>query len=125
MKLKRRISRAERAALGRRLAKLQIDWGRPTAETSEAVWELVSPPLGVRISNLASDETTAKQALVVIFDCALLAGCNGSMFTVNAAFDALAARWSLTFRRALDRGPARCAYDMRPKTVRAAQRDLI
>jgi len=125
MKLQRRISRAERAAQGRRLARLKIHWGRPSAETSEAVWELLSPSLGVCASDLSLDETTAKQALVVVLDCALLAGRNGSMFTVNAAFDALATRWSPTFRRALDQGPARCSYDMRPRTVRTARRDLM
>jgi|SRR5215813_12220260 len=65
MKSQRRISRVERSAQGRRLAKLKIHWGRPTAETSEVVWELLSPSLGVCTPDLASDEATATQALVV------------------------------------------------------------
>ena len=87
MTLQRRISRAERAAQGRGLAERQINWGRPTAETSEAVWDLVSPFLGVRISDLASDETTATQALVVTL--AVHRGCSALLPTHRRHFQRL------------------------------------
>ena len=98
--------------------------GAPTAATASAVWALVGPvltqaKLGVRgrvpltldeiatslLPRLAEDEkamakTTAQKALVVALDAVIVAGRDRRVLTVNMVADALARRWSPTFRNA-------------------------
>jgi hypothetical protein len=116
-----------------------LKWGRPTEKTAEFVWTLLKDMLPVQLDNLMpkrgkqqpptgteyeQDVHIAKQSLVVALDCAITAGNRGAMLTKNLLFDALARRWSRSYRRAQRRG-ARVSYDMRPETVERALRQLL
>jgi hypothetical protein len=101
--------------------------GAPTAGTAEAVWTLVEPVLDVDLTNLttrgpnrAAAELTAKQALVVGLEAAVVAGRDRQRWTINRAFDALAKVWSPTFREAR----ATRSWDMSAETVKTARREL-
>jgi len=80
------------------------------------------PRIGDLIAWQASN--TAQQALVIALDAAILAGEDGRMLTTNLVFDALAARWSDHYCRALDDGPARVSYEMHPDVLDASLQDL-
>src|SRR5262245_11957321 len=109
-------------------------WNQPTPATASSVWTLLAKELPVQIDSLmpkrrrpAEDATSAmiaKQSFLVALDCALVAGADGRMLTLNSIFDSLARRWSVHFRRAM-RGGAGTAYDMREETIKAAWRDLL
>jgi hypothetical protein len=101
--------------------------GAPSAATAEAVWALVKPVLDVDLAklcgpgpDLAAAELTAKQALVVGLEAAVVAGRDRERWTINWAFDALAKVWSPTFRKARTRK----SRDMRRETVKTARREL-
>jgi hypothetical protein len=101
--------------------------GAPSAATAEAVWALVKPVLDVDLAklcgpgpDLAAAELTAKQALVVGLEAAVVAGRDRERWTINRAFDALAKVWSPTFRKA----GTRKSRDMRRETVKTARREL-
>ncbi len=101
-------------------------WQRPTVETAEAVWKLVGRALRrVRLNDLATDDLTAKQALTVALDAAVLAGKRGAMLTTNLVFDTLASRWSDNYRAVRASTGATCSWQMKPSTVRASWRDLL
>ena len=61
---------------------------------------------------------------MIALDAAILAGEDGRMLTTNLVFDALAARWSDHYCRALDDGPARVSYEMHPDVLDASLQDL-
>ena len=78
-----------------------------------------------RIGNLVPwQRGTMPQALVVALDAAILAGEDGRMLTTNLLFDTLAARWSDTYRKAVDAGPARISYEMHPDVLDASLQEL-
>src|SRR5262245_37497730 len=101
--------------------------GAPSPVTAEAVWALVNPVLDVDLADLcgrgpdrAAAELTAKQALVVGLDAAVVAGRDRQRWTINRAFDALAKVWSPTFRGAR----ATRSWDMSAETVKTDRREL-
>jgi hypothetical protein len=110
--------------------------GVPEASTVDAIWKLLQPARpGLNVTVLCSSvarrlpdvereaaETTVKQALVVALDAAVRAGRDRDLFYFNSVFEALAQRWSLTYRNAC---PARRSHDMLEGTLKAAQRDLV
>jgi hypothetical protein len=132
-----RVSAEDRRLYRARLGS-DLKWGRPTEPTAEVVWSLLKgwdsavllddllprPGNGKRRAGAEYEKDarrTAKQSLVVALDCAIAVGDRGAMLTKNALFDALAQRWSRSYRRARSRG-ARVSYDMRPETVNRAPR---
>jgi len=101
--------------------------GAPSTATAEAVWALVKPDLDVDLAKLcgpgpdrAAAELTAKLALVVGLEAAVVAGRDRQRWTINRAFDKLAKVWSPTFRKA----GTRKSRDMRTETVKTARREL-
>jgi hypothetical protein len=113
------------------------EWRRPTASAAEKVWQLLSPhgldlktltlpfAKGAEPDERAELELTAKQALVVVLDCALRAGRRGGQVTYNMLFDALAEKWSDHYRRAQQASGASQVRDMHLETAKASRRDLL
>jgi hypothetical protein len=66
----------------------------------------------------------AQQSLVVALDAAITSADQSAKLTRNTLFDALARRWSPSYRRARRRG-ARISYDMTKATIEGAQRELL
>jgi hypothetical protein len=106
---------------------------RPTKKTATAVWSFLKPRLKLNVERVLppkrtrrrNDELTAKQALVIAFDAAVLVGDHGRMLTINTVFDALARHWSDHYRKAIEDGPATISYEMKADTIRASLRDLL
>jgi hypothetical protein len=110
----------------------------PRPASAVAVWRLVRGPLKVRrMAALASTahglssavksvlKLRALQSLVIAVDYAVQAGRDGRMFTANGYVEALAERWSESYRRTRDtHGTGRLA-DFKPETVRAIREELI
>jgi hypothetical protein len=119
-------------------------WGRPTERTARVVWELLKNQLPYTLkdllpkskskkSPLPEEILTAKQSLVVALDCAVSAPGQrkishsgerkgrGAMLTFNRLFDALAKRWSISYREAR---PTKISWDMAPTTLRRAYHEL-
>ncbi len=140
------VSALERQAY---LARLGSDQkcGRPTEKTAREVWALLADTLPVQLEDLMAKSKAepsteeydrrilvAKQSLVIALDCTItVAGTRyktrmgewrEKMLTRNLLFDALALRWSRSFRHARQSG-ARTAYDMRLNTVKATERELL
>src|SRR5262249_16642085 len=51
-------------------------------------------------------------------------GEDGRMLTTNLVFDALAARWSDSYRKAVEDGPARVSWEMHSNVLDASLHDL-
>lgn len=68
---------------------------------------------------------TAKRALVVVLNEFVTAARRHRMVTLNHVFDALAARWSPTYRDVIEEGRASQVRDMRRETAIASRRDLV
>ena len=117
-------------------------WGRPTAETVKAVWELLADSLEVELADVHPNRLTAQQLLVVALDLAVCAGRYAPphhlrpdedlsrrqlrrAVTKTRLFDALARRWSDNYRQAREAGRAFQVGDMREDTVRWCRRDLL
>ena len=114
--------------------------GAPEPITASDVWQLLQPPREERdgsleLADLCTPllrqlsgaerevaETTAKQALVVVLDAAVRAGRDRRPLYSIAIFDALAERWSPTYRAAR---PARRSNDMLEATLKLAKRELV
>lgn len=122
-------------------------WGRPEEKTVRAVWELLKDALPVQLEDLMAQSKAkpsteeydrrvlvAKQSLIVALDCAITAAdqtkrnrsekWRSKMLTKNLVFDALASRWSRSFRDAQHTGVRR-SYDMRRNTVLTAEREIL
>jgi len=112
-------------------------WGRPEESVACAVWELLRDklPFGIedllprtrsKIPSSTEDYLVAKQSLIVALDCAVSAVCagkkgRGAMLTFNRLFDALAKRWSISYRQARH---AAVSYDMDPARLPAIYHEL-
>jgi hypothetical protein len=122
--------------------------GAPTAETAKAVWKVVGPvlrqskltdpavglvPVALEdistslLRRLTPDEQecaklTAMRALVVAIDAIIVAGRDGRTLTRNVVADALARRWSPTFRT---QPAARTLYDVDIQLVPTIRREML
>jgi hypothetical protein len=123
--------------------------GAPSDLTARAVWALVAPELvsfptggGRQVthrprklayigSSLLSQrltgqdredvETTAMQALTVALDACICVGRDRQLLYINTVFNALAERWSPTFRAA----NATTMWDMKEATVKTARHEML
>ena len=91
-------------------------WGRPDTDTVDAVWRLVEPNLPSELRHLASD-FTARQVLTVALARCLEVGeeppvarreKKRATFSQNHLFDAIAPRWSRTFKKVAEVGNPGC-----------------
>jgi hypothetical protein len=144
--------RERRAWHLQRFPEYDAGWARPSVETAEAVWRLLETTHGREPESLipdygwpASEERcelviTAKQALVVVLDCAVQAGWQEGKLkfddtghqkrrsirlTFNKVFDALAMRWSDHYRLAATQRRVSRVCDMLESTAWASWRDLL
>jgi hypothetical protein len=122
--------------------------GAPSDATARAVWDLVTLALvsfptggGRRVTHrprklvdigssllprstgqdLKDIETTAMQALTVALDACVCAGRDRQLLYINTVFNALAERWSPTFRAA----NATTMWEMKETTVTTSRRELL
>src|SRR5215831_18641127 len=121
--------------------------GAPAASTAKAVWEVVGPALRqskltdpavesipVELEDICSSllrrftppeqedvKLIAMRALVVAIDAVIVAGLDRKTLTRNVLADALARRWSPTFRAQL----SRTLYDVDTELVPVIRRELL
>ncbi len=112
--------------------------GRPSQDTAEAIWQMLTtadatlriepllPPESLR-RRLTEDEQakaalTAKRVLVVVMATVVAAGRRQDPVTFGLVLDAVALRWSETYRTAK---VARLVRQMTPKTARAVVREVM
>jgi hypothetical protein len=111
--------------------------GLPRPATALAVWRLIRRPMKLRrMSALVSTahglspavrsvlKVRALQSLTIGLDCAVQAGHAGRQLTTNLFVEALAARWSETYRAARACGSSRL-HDFKPETVVAVREELV
>lgn len=113
--------------------------GAPREATARGVWAQVEPVLRghgerIRLTDVAttllprltaaereSAKLTAMKALAIAIDACVCAGRDRRNLYINTVFDALAKRWSRTFRDA----NATTSWNMKEDTVRIARRELL
>jgi hypothetical protein len=139
-KQQRRISRADQAEELRLLRAAGDDswWGRPDAQTVEAVWKIIEPTLPASLRNLTPD-LTARQVLTTALGRFVQVGeepekkaRRGKRRTItrNHVFDAVAPQWSRTFRQIANDGrpgyvPTRNVSDQDRHSAEEARRQLL
>jgi hypothetical protein len=143
MATKRRISRPERAEELRLLHEAGDDawWGRPDTDTVNAVWALVAPTLPDELQRLAGDFTTKQALTVALIRCVQVGENPGRWKTArqrqkrhtvsrNDLFDALAPKWSRTFKTVAEDGrpglvPTPWVYAQARGDAETARRQLL
>ena len=137
---KRRTSKKERAEELRLLHEAGDDtwWGRPDTDTVNAVWRLVAPTLPAALLALAPD-FTARQVLTVALARCIQVGeepaptarrTRRRTFSRNHLFDAVAPKWSRTFKTVAEGGrpglvPTPQVYAQRRDSAEEARRQLL
>jgi len=108
--------------------------GAPSVTTADAAWGLLGGlelaeimPAYISRKNfpaalLPGAKLTAKQALVVALDTAMVSARDHRLLYATTVFDALARIWSATFRNAK---PASTIWDMAKDTVDNVRRELL
>jgi hypothetical protein len=142
MTTKRRISRAEQAKELQLMHAAGDDacWGRPDTETVNAVWRLVAPTLPAPLQALAPT-FTARQVLTVALARCVQVGeepwgktkktrRRRHTFSQNHLFDAVAPKWSRTFKTIAEVGhpglvPTPNVVHQRRASAEEARRQLL
>jgi len=117
---KRKLGPVSPEERGQYLARLGSDGSRgcPLVEpTSLKVWDLLAKSLGIELDDVTP---AAKQAFVVALDTVIEAGRHATGDLFHRIFDALASRWSTSFRDAGARG-AFTVYNMTEQTVKDSE----
>jgi hypothetical protein len=139
---KRGTSRTERAEELRLLHEAGDDawWGRPDTDTVKDVWRLVAPTLQAPLRHLITD-LTAQQVLTVALARCIQVGEEPEgrtkktrkgrrTFSQNHLFDAVAPKWSRTFKAIAEVGgpglvPTQYVYAQRRDSAVEARRQLL
>jgi hypothetical protein len=102
------------------------EWGRPTIATARQVCALACVDPSKLRAPRVDDDADAAKAFAVALDLVIRLGDQGeegAQLTWNGMFDALARYWSVSYREAQQRG-AQVTYNMAPRTIRAAWREM-
>jgi hypothetical protein len=115
-------------------------WGRPDIQTAEEVWRLVAPTLPEKLQALAPDPTARQVFAVALARCVQIgdepAGktkvqrAKRRTFSQNHLFDAVAPKWSRTFKAVAETGrpgfvPTPNVYAQTWASAEEARRQLL